>query len=263
MLDIRISSTGGTLPRDRATSSETSPPPAERRTASGERRIDRFDRPSSTAPFTTRQSEKFRVPDDARRSRPPVEERFDPETPVVANVTNATRMMPIPESLKRLALRTPWQPIDVASIVLPKAPAPRPASELDEEDVVVSFEEVPEDVAAPDAPSPAPLPAIEDAALASFERASHEVEAIVIPAPAPLPSIDSPPEDEPLLEGATASDEPEEAPAASQPEARSTLRVAHRPLTKRRELASALALFVILLAASGLALRLVVVVLFS
>jgi hypothetical protein len=249
------------LPRDRASSYETSPPPAERRTASGERRIDRRDRPASTAPFTTRQSEKFRVPDEARRSRPPEEERLAPETPVAANVTNATRMMPVPESIKRLALRTPWQPIDVASIVLPRmAPAPRPAIEPAEEDVVVSFEEFPDDVATRDLLSSPP--AIEDAALASFERASQEVSAIVIPAPAPLPSIDSPPEDEPSLDSAAANDEPEEAPAASQPEAHPVVRVA-RPASKRREIASALALFVILLAASGLALRLVVAFLFA
>jgi len=94
---------------------------AERRTVSGERRIEL---PELKA---TRVSERFQIPEEAiPTTRPPApsphEHGDDARRATEQEVPShkATRQMPVPESIKQLAVPTP-PPFDPSAIEIPKA----------------------------------------------------------------------------------------------------------------------------------------------
>jgi hypothetical protein len=64
------------------------------------------------SPNQTRQSEKFRIPDEARRSTLPPHEVADVEV----EVGKATTRVEIPESIKQLSLPTPGRAMNVAEV---------------------------------------------------------------------------------------------------------------------------------------------------
>lgn len=81
------------------------------RKASGERRIELPE----TALHATRVSEKFQIPEEAIRTAPPP----PPATEDRAPGHEETRRMPVPDSIKRLAVPTP-PPFAPSSVAIPQ-----------------------------------------------------------------------------------------------------------------------------------------------